>query len=170
MKKIVCIFLMCIMLFCSISCNAGDKTGESPESQKTIDYTVIIESIDAAISSMHNCAVVQQDWLGVTNNLPYLYSDTNYEGGNNNNAKEAGKQCYLYRQDARKELEKAKEMLKGGSGQLHDAVQEYYLAASTYLDFISNFPEGYSKVTWNKKWTELEQACSSAANKIELYV
>lgn len=174
MKKIICIFLICVITCGLVACNKNKGTKESNNEESNItevniDYSAAISSIAKAMESIHECAAVQQNWLGVSNNLPYLYSDSNYEGGNNDNAKSAGRQCYLFRKGARNELEKAKTIIKGGSGDLHSAVQKYYLAVSECMSFVSNFPEGYTKITWYNKWTELEQKVNSAAAEVELY-
>ena len=161
MKKFLILALTIIMSCSMIACGSSKEPA--------IDYKTITDDISTAVLAMDNCARVQQQWLGVSNNLPYLYSDTNYTGGNNDEAKEAGTNCYEFRKVATEKMEAAKASLKGGSGDYHNAVQEYYLAANTYLNFISNFPEGYTKVTWAQKWTELQQSCDTAVGKIELY-
>lgn len=159
MKKVLVLAIIVVMCCNLIGCAQESK----------IDYKSITDDISVAVIAMDNCARIQKEWLGVSLNLPYLYSDTNYDGGNNDESVEAGTSCYEFRKAAKEKMEAAKNALKGGSGDYCNAVQEYYLAANAYLSFVSNFPEGYSKITWAQKWTELRQACDEAAGKIELY-
>ncbi len=154
------------------STSGGESTDVSSEVTETtpseIDYDSAVTCIKQAIESINMAASVQQKWLDDSGNLPYLYDDANPEGGNYGDARMAGKKCFDCRKSANEKMAEAKEMIKGGTGEYHDAVEEYYLAADADLKFVSNFPEGYSKVTWNQKWTELSSACEAVASKIEL--
>ena len=185
MKKVFIIVLTVVMCMTLASCIGGDietstketstketstkETSTEEVSKKEVDYSAVNSDIAEAIKNMDACASIQHDWLGVQNNLPYLYDDSNYTGGNNDQAKQAGTDCYEYRKTAKEKLESAKAELKNGSGDARDAVQDYYLAANEYLSFISNFPEGYNKITWGIRWNELKQACDAAASKADLY-
>ena len=168
MKKVICILLVSIILCGLVACDTNTQTEENATENK--DYSAAISSLEKAMENIHGCAAIQQDWLDASFLLVQLYDDVNYTSGYNKQIDAAGKNCYNYRKTARSELNNAKDILKGGSGELHDAVQEYYLAVSAAMDFVSNFPEGYSQFTWNQKWTELEGNASSAANKVKLYM
>ena len=129
MKKFL-ILVLTIIMCCNIIACGSSKEPTIDSETITVDYETITDDISTAVLAMDNCARIQKQWLGVSNNLPYLYSDTNYTGGNNDEAKEAGTDCYKFRTVAIEKMEAAKTSLKGGSGDYHNAVQEYYLAAN----------------------------------------
>ena len=178
MKKLICIFLVCITLCSLVACNNEKETVLSSNSnvENVIDYSNSIYSIDEAMKNIRNCDKIQQNHFTTYSDFEYLYSskDSFYEsiyemGGNYNTYIEEGYSCYKYRSFAREKLENAKSNIKGGSGDLHTSVQKYYLAVAECMDFASNYPGGHTKLTWNNKWAELEQKVSSVANELELY-
>lgn len=178
MKKLICIFLVCVTLCSLVACNNEKETVLSNDSgiENVIDYSAAIHSINEAMKYIRYCVDLQQNHFSTYSDFEYLYSskDAFYEsvyekGGNYNTYVEKGYSCYIYRGSAQEKLENAKSNIKGGSGDLHTAVQKYYLAVAECMDFTSNYPGGHTELTWNNKWTELEQKVSSAANEVDLY-
>ncbi len=77
---------------------------------------------------------------------------------------------YNKRKSARRNVESAKELLgTNGSGDFYNAVKEYYKCVNKFLTLISEFPEGYSKITFTQAIKDYTSDCKDAYEESQFY-
>lgn len=66
---------------------------------------------------------------------------------------------------AKKSLTDARELLgANGTGEHYEAVKHYYTQVQSFFDFVSVFPEGYSKDNFTDKVSDYKQNCTQMYN------
>lgn len=165
MRKIFSVSLVLIMLFTLSAC--GNNSGANNTKGPTVrDLYVATNKIQGAYFCINLVSEKQlEKWSGAVNKNLIALFDAHYRSQHS-----SGEYCYKKRSDAIADLRGAKELLgTGGSGAYYEAVKEYYMQVSAYLNLVSTNPVGYSQTTYGQAVNTCKQKCLDAYETVMFY-
>ncbi len=165
MKKIFCLFLLLVMVISICACSSDDSTSGVTDEE----LGEVVTHIAAAEEAIVTISTLQiTNWSTYENIMSYYF--TNSANYNRAPYVETAKKIHEKKTLAISEMEKAKELMGTSStGEYFDAVKEYYKTVETFLKLVSEFPEGYSKLTFSQAIADYKEKCQTAYSEVEFY-
>ncbi len=186
-KKVLCCLLAAVMAGCCVACGNSSTvtetvTEESTEVSEATEEMVADNTEDlteAATLIYESQILVQamaatqlQHWSTSSSSMVDYFVDEEYDSSKAvMGIYEVAKEIHEYRTKANDRMADAKDLIgTNGSGDLYDAVKEYYLLVNNYLSLVSTYPEGYSKLTFSNTVSDYNTECSEAYNNLSFYM
>ena len=161
MRRIFAILLVSIMLLglCACANNTGNTSAAHGPSQE--DLCSATELIKQAYN----------DIIYISNELVDWWPNINRHYGTDSSETDPYFLSFRNRfVTANKSLNDAKALLGiNGTGEHYEAVKHYYTSVQSFLDFVSIFPEGYSKLNFTDKISDYKQNCTQMYNNAVFY-
>ena len=176
MKKITCLLLTFVLLLSVCSCNNSTKQNETTVPEATVTEATEQELKEAAVfikaaeTLAANIASIQiNGWSTNSQIMQYYFSDLDYTNASLSSVhKEHIRKIQTFRSDARKAMQEAKKMMgESGTSEQYQAVKKYYQEVNILLNFVSEFPSGYSKITFSQSVSQYKSNCTTAYLSIE---
>ena len=180
MKQTIAFLLLLTMLLSLCAC--GNKPDVQINSDITTSETTVptltenelkeatqyIKKSEEAILQAASYQV--SNWTTIAEVMYYYFDDNEYTTDKWYYHRNTIRTITQLRVQAREDMAKAKEiLLKKGSGDYYTSVKEYYTTVNTFLNLISEFPTGYSKVTFSQAISQHQSNCSAAYSNVEFY-
>ena len=180
MKKIIALIFAIAIILSLCACGATNSPSSTPEpaapTEKTgptdEDLAKAADLIGHAQVDIDNAASNQLDgWTTYSSIMEYYFIDSKWQDASGEfQIYNRAKSIHFYRDSAERELAQAKELLgTNGTGDYYTAVKEYYKAVSVYYNLISEFPEGYSKITFSAAVKDNKAKCDEAFSEVSFY-
>lgn len=174
MKKIIALLTLICLCINLCACSTNNNTVNSDEPQATFassepsteQLTDTAELIHRAEEEINTVASIQlNNWSTSYDTLVALFVDFKHIEHWKPAIDAEGK-----RVGATAKLDIAKEDLgTQGSSDYYNAVKDYYIIVRSYLNLVSEFPEGYSGLTYSQTVSDYKEKCAAAYAEIEFY-
>ena len=174
MKRIISLLLVIVMCLSLIACGGGtEKAPEAtaaPEATNE-ELTQAVDLLKKAEDSIITAASHQLDgWTKYASIMEYYFVDSKYQEANESSIAKRAKKIHELRVSAKEAMDEAKALMgTNGTSDYYAAVKEYYKTVSVFWNLISEFPEGYSKLTYSTTASDYKANCQSAYAELEFY-
>lgn len=183
MKKTSVLVLSLILLMTFVACgdnNSNNNPVQNTNNSDSYSAESVISTYDnlkdvfSSLSTAEQyadrvAALILRNWT-TDYYLIYLYDESNFKMSGFVDEEDFSN-VHKYRGLVEDALSEAKaEINSNGNGNLHEAVKEYYLALNNYLTLLSEYPTGYSKLTYSTAISDCQNDCRSARSNAEFYI
>lgn len=180
-KKVIVFLAAMLFLVPLFSCEGGNNQNTPESSTPTISVSQINEAL-SLIKDAEECIISASsgqisDWSTASYITSLNFLDDVYESEYRENPERIREHysnstsVYNNRKSARQKLKYAKETLgTTGSGDFYEAVKNYYKTVSSFFTLISEYPEGYSLLTFSSAVMDYKSRCSNAYEDARFYV
>ena len=166
MKKQLLLLLTAALAITLSACGGAGSSTASDEDLKTVVGDLILA--ETATDTLASLLI--ENWTTYSNLLLYYYDQEAYEASNMYEEGSDYGTAHELRGYADEVMNEAKGLLgTEGSSDFYEAAKTYYLAVNDYLALLSEFPDGYSKLTYSNAISDCRSACQSAYSEVTFY-
>lgn len=188
MKKILAFFLTVITLLSLVACGSNQQepaptakptqstTTNTPKPVVTVpagpsdeDLEDIVSALADAEEDADRMASMLLKYWTTDSYFVYFYDESRFRGSSFEEDEDFA-DVHKYRGNVEDALKEAKSTMgTNGSSDFYKAVKEYYMALDNYLALLSEYPTGYSKLTYATAISDCQDECRSARTNAEFY-
>lgn len=190
MKKSIILALALIILFSMSACSSKK---DSPTYGKVVqnninntgNYTTNIEinnvlttdELNAIVSELNKAedysdkiaSILIRNW-STESYFSYFYDEYRFKNSGFKDDEDYAN-VHKYREQAEQILNDTKKQLAADlDTDFYAAVKDYYLSVSNYLALLSEFPAGYSKLTYATAITDCQNECRTNLTNVDFYL
>ena len=177
MKKTISLILALSIYLVLCACGSGSEgsnTSQMPEKTEATseELAQAAELIKSAEDSIVTAAAHQLDgWTKYASIMTYYFVDSEWEGASGESSiYNRAKTIHNLRTDAQAKLDEAKALIgTNGTTDYYNAVKAYYKTVNVFWNLISEFPEGYSKLTYSSTVSDHKASCADAYAELDFY-
>lgn len=101
----------------------------------------------------------------------YFFDESKFKSSSVFSEKTDYVNVHKYRAQAEQALQEVKELIgANGNGDAYSAAKNLYLAVNNYLSLVSEYPEGYSLVTYSAAVSDCQNECRSCRAELDFYL
>lgn len=101
----------------------------------------------------------------------YFFDESKFKNSSAFSQKKDYVNVHKYRAQAEQALQEAKELIgTNGNGDVYLVTKNFYLAVNNYLSLVSEYPEGYSLVTYSAAVSDCQNECRSCRAELDFYL
>ncbi len=186
MKKIVAIILTMVMLLSLTACkdnqSATPNYNNSVQNNNTTSIVTDSTSLSSddlkdIVSILVNAeeytdrmaALLVRNWT-TDSYFVYFYDKYRFKNSSFEDDEDFA-DVHKYREKVESTLSEAKNQLEtDGTSEFYNAVKDYYLSLNNYLKLLSEFPTGYSKLTYSTAISDCQNECRTNRTAVEFYI
>lgn len=156
------------------SSSSGSDTGapkQSAAALTTEDLADIFAELNVAEEYANSISsILLQKWT-TDSYFAYFFDEIEFRMSSKFSKKADYVNVHDYRGKANDALDKVKECLgTNGTGESYTSAKNYYLAVKEYLALVSEYPEGYSLLTYSSAISDCQDECRTCRTDLEFYV
>ena len=185
MKKFLVVTFVTVMMLSLVACKDTQEpkpTYNNPAQNATTNANTTADSsindddlkdiasaiVDAEEDADRIAALLVRNWT-TDSYFVYFYDKSRFSNSSFEDEEDFA-DVHKYRGEVEKVLDTAKEQLgMNGTGDFYAAVKDYYLALNNYLALLSEYPTGYSKLTYSAAISECQNECRTTRTEVDFY-
>lgn len=185
MKRTICCLLASVMVFSLIACsgkkpqqNHSNRTNNNTSTVKEDSASLSKDKLKSIASDLNDAeeytdsiaAILLQKW-STDSYFAYFFDKVKFNSSTIYSRKEDYVNVHTYREKAEQILEQVKALLEpNGTGDSYNAAKKYYLALTNYLELVSEYPSGYSLVTYSSAVSDRQNECRTCRLDMDFYL
>lgn len=178
MKKVLSLILALVLCLSLCACG-GDSGSEATDftqsagkseatSEELAQAAQLIKEAEEDVVAAANYQI--ENWSTSSSIMTYYFVESEYSNAPSGDLHTIAWSIHRRRTSAQEKLDKAKSLIgTNGTSDYYNAVKEYYKTVSVFWNLISEFPEGYSKITFSSTVSDYKTNCANAYSELSFY-